>query len=316
MTVVLAAAPAPLTADSPTADSPTAGSQVGDADARDAQAAHQTEQVARWAAAVEAGVLARAARQDPEVPWRGDATEEELRAVEEEGARAQQAFVAANLGLVGAVLSSWARRGAPTADLFQEGCLGLIAAVVRFDHTRGVRFSTYATYWIRTCVGSAASRQASGASVPVSRHDQLRAAHGVESLLIQDLGRLPSVAEVAEAIGRDPRWTADLLGHRPARSLDDLDERSLHRLIGTGDEPDGGAGREPETWARRLLATLTGFDRQVLELRLGFGGGTPSSLAGVARELGVPVGRVRRAEARALEQLRGRCPRSFAGAAS
>jgi len=261
-------------------------------------------------------VLARAARQDPAVPWRGDATEEELREIEEAGARAQQAFVAANLGLVGAVLSPWARSGATTADLFQEGCLGLIAAVVRFDHTRGVRFSTYATYWIRTCISSAASRQAFGATVPVSRHDQLRAAHGVESVLIQELGRLPSVAEVADAIGRDPRWTADLLGHRPARSLDDLDERSLHRVTGTGDEPDGGAGREPETWARRLLATLTGFDRRVLELRLGFGGGNPSSLAAVARDLGVPVGRVRRAEARALEQLRGRCPRSVAGAAS
>ena len=68
-------------------------------------------------------------------------------------------------------------------------------------------------------------------------------------------------------------------------------------------------------WARRLLATLTGFDREVLELRLGSADGRRASLAAVARELGVPVGRVRRAEVRALEQLRGRCPRAIAGVA-
>ncbi|MGI3786220.1 MAG: sigma-70 family RNA polymerase sigma factor [Janthinobacterium lividum] len=274
-----------------------------------------TVQVSAWAAAIEAGVLAAAAREDPEVPWRGDATEDELRALEEAGRRAQQDFVAANLGLVGAVLGPYVRGGAPAADLFQEGCLGLIAAVERFDHRRGVRFATYATYWVRTHVASATSRSAPGVTVPVSRNDQLRVAHGVESALAQELGRVPTVAEVAAAIGRDERWTAGLLGQRGVRSLDELDDRALHRLADQAGQRDEASQREPEAWARRLMATLIGFDRQVLERRLGFGGRSPSSLASVARELGVPVGRVRRAEVRALEQLRGRCPRAMAGTA-
>ena len=280
-------------------------------------APHSSTQVELWARAIEAGVLAAAARADPRVPWRGDATEEELCAVEEAGSRAQREFVAANLGLVGAVLGPYARSGAPVADLFQEGCLGLIAAVERFDHRRGVRFSTYATYWVRTFVSSATSRFASAATMPVGRSEQLRTAHGVESALIQSLGRLPTVAEVAAALGRDERWTAGLLGQRGAQPLDELDERALLRVAEAAGGTEEGTSQEPEVWARRLLATLTGFDRQVLELRLGFGGRVPSSLAGVARELGVPVGRVRRAEARALEQLRGCCPReAMAGVAS
>jgi RNA polymerase primary sigma factor len=278
---------------------------------------HSSDQVALWASAIEVGVLAAAARADPGVPWRGDASEAELCALEEAGARAQQEFVGANLGLVGAVLAPYARSGAPVADLFQEGCLGLIAAVVRFDHRRGVRFSTYATYWIRTYVSGATSRFGSAVTVPVGRSDQLRAAHGVESALAQRLGRLPTVAEVAADLGRGERWTAGLLGQRGAQSLDDLDERALLRVTEAAGGADAASSQEPEVWARRLLGTLTGFDRQVLELRLGFGGRAPSSLASVARELGVPVGRVRRAEVRALEQLRGCCPReAMAGVAS
>ena len=269
---------------------------------------HPAEQVAVWARAVEAGVLAAAALRDPDVGWRGDATDEELRVLEAAGIEAQQDLVAANLGLVGAVLGPYARAGVPVADLFQEGCLGLIAAVERFDHRRGVRFSTYATYWVRTCVSAASTRFASAVTVPVSRSDQLRLAHGTESVLTQELGRHPTVAEVAAALGRGERWTARLLGQRGTRSLDELDERTLHRLSPMS-ASEQAPRLEPEVWARRLLATLIGIDRQVLELRLGFGGRAPSSLAAVARELGVPVGRVRRAEVRALEQLRGSCPR-------
>lgn len=277
-------------------------------DATGGASPHSTVQVSAWARAIEAGVLAAAARRDPQVPWRLDATDEELGALEDAGLRAQQDFVSANLGLVRAVVAPYARAGAPSADLFQEGCLGLIAAVERFDHRRGVRFATYATYWIRTCVSTAASRFASALTVPTSRSDQQRAAHGVESALTQQLGRHATVAEVAAALGRDERWTAALLGQRGSRSLDEIDERALHRLTGA-DALEQATAQEPEVWAHRLLATLTGFDRRVLELRLGFGGRPTSSLASVARELGVPVGRVRRAEERALEQLRGRCPR-------
>lgn len=267
-------------------------------------------EVEAWAVAVEVGVLARAALEDTDVPWRGDASEEELRTLATAGAVAQRELVAANLGLVGAVVARYGF-GASHPDLFQEGCLGLIAAVERFDHRRGVRFSTYATYWIRTCVGAAATRFAGAVSMPPSRSEQLRVARGVEGALVQELARQPSLAEVAAALGRDEAWTARLLGQRTSRSLDVLDDQLLHRLATTAPEAGAGVGgAEPGEWSRRLLATLDGFDRRVLELRMGFGGGEPTSLSGVARALGVPLGRVRRAEVRALDLLRGRCPRS------
>ena len=299
--------PSSAASDSPASDSPGPSSAASDP-AEPERDPHAAARVAAWATTVEAGVLAAAALRDPDVAWRGDATDEELRALEASGTRAKQDLVAANLGLVGAVLGPYARVGVPVADLFQEGCLGLIAAVERFDHRRGVRFSTYATYWVRTYVSAASTRFASAVTVPVSRRDQLRVAHGLESVLTQELGRHPTVAEVAGALGRGERWTAGLLAQRGTRSLDDLDERTLHRLTPTT-HGEQAPRLEPEVWARRLLATLSGLDRRVLELRLGFGGRATSSLAAVARELGVPVGRVRRAEVRALEQLRGSCPR-------
>ena len=259
-------------------------------------------EVATWARAVEVGVLARAALDDPGVPWPDD----ELLALAALGAAAQREFVGANLGLVGAVVARYGGAGAHP-DLFQEGCLGLIAAVERFDHRRGVRFSTFATYGIRAAVGAAATRFTTAVSMPASRSEQLRAARGVEAALVQELGRQPGVTEVAEALGRDVGWTARLLDQRTPRSLDALDDETLHRLssraTGTADD------QEPTGWSRTLLASLDGFDRSVVELRMGFGGGEPASLSGVARRLGVPVGRVRRAEARALELLRSRCPR-------
>lgn len=294
-----------MTASTTTIDAPAAAAP-GVATPADPRAA----EVAAWACAVEVGVLARAARDDPGVAWRGDASDEELLALEAAGRRAQQEFVAANLGLVGAVLARHARARTSQDDLFQEGCLGLIAAVERFDHTRGVRFSTYASYWVRTCVVAAAARTAEAVSMPASRSEQLRVARGVEGALVQRLARQPTVAEVAEALGRDERWTARLLGHGAARSLDELDERAVHLSWSVGDGPADDVDGEQEEWARRLLATLDGFDRQVLELRMGFGGRPPTSLSGAARELGVPVGRVRRAEVRSLELLRTRCPRA------
>ena len=272
--------------------------------------------VRAWATAIEAGVLARSARLDPGVAWGGGVSEGDLRALEELGARARQEFAAANLGLVRRVVAGFARSGDSRSDLFQEGCLGLMVAVERFDHCRGVRFSTYGAFWIRAFVSAAAARQTGSMTLPVGRLDQLRVAHGVESALAQELGRLPSAAEVALAIGRGERWTADLLAARMPRSLDELDDRSLHRLTSAADA-DGAVDREETTWARRLLATLDGLERRVVELRLGFSGGLPASRPEVARQLGVPVGRVRRAETRAFEVLRGRCPQALlVGAAS
>jgi len=256
---------------------------------------------------IEAGLLARAARET----GRGgaDATDEELRLLQDQGERARHRFVRANLGLVWMVARQFAARGRlPETDLFQEGCLGLLTAVVRFDHTRGVRFSTYALFWIRAYVGGAAARQLGAMNLPTSRAEQLRSARGVEVGLAQRLGRAPTVVEVADALGRDTDWTAGLLAHQAPASLDGLDIAERDRLT-TGGEAR--LERAEQELIREMLWRLDDLGRRVLELRMGFSG-EPLSYADAARTLGMSVNRVRRTEARALERLRGICPQQAA----
>ena len=129
---------------------------------------------ARLARQIEAGVLARAARLGSETALSGLATTQELALIEEQGTQAQHRYVRANLRLVAMVARQFAVRGPLTdSDLFQEGCLGLLTAVQRFDHARGFRFSTYALFWIRAYVGAAA---APAAGCGVAAHQPRRAA--------------------------------------------------------------------------------------------------------------------------------------------
>jgi RNA polymerase primary sigma factor len=255
--------------------------------------------------AIEAGLLARDAR----VSGAGfaDATDQELRLLEDRGALARQRFIRANLRLVGMVSRQFAARcQLSDAELFQEGCIGLITAVERFDHARGYRFSTYALFWIRAFVGAAAARQLGAMNLPTSRAEQLRAAHGLEAELTQSLGRSPTLGELADALGRSKDWTAGLLAHQRPRSLELLDGGTLERLHAPDELEE--VLTEP-LQVRELLFRLDDLDRRVLELRLGFADGEPRSFAHTARVLQISVTRVRRIEARALGTLRGLCPR-------
>jgi RNA polymerase primary sigma factor len=254
--------------------------------------------------AMEAGLLAGVARQSGS--GFADATDEELAELEACGERARQRFIRANLRLVGMVARQYAVRSRMSeSDLFQEGCVGLIIAVERFDHVRGYRFSTYALYWIRALVSAAAARQLGSINLPTSRAEQLRAARGREAELVQSLGREPTVGELAEVLGRSESWTAGLLAHQRPQAMELVDGEILD-LVQAADEleavlHDGRPGRE-------LLGRLDELGRAVLELRLGFADGQPRSFASVARTLGITVSRVRRVEERALETLRGICP--------
>jgi RNA polymerase primary sigma factor len=254
--------------------------------------------------AIEAGLLARDAR----VSGAGfaDATEQELRLLEDQGEEARQRFIRANLGLVGMVSRQYAARSQLSdAELFQEGCVGLITAVQRFDHARGHGFSTYALFWIRAFVGAATAKLLGAMNLPTSRAEHLRAAHGLETELTQSLGRPPTLSELADALGRSEDWTAGLISHQPPRSLELLDGVTLERLQAQ-DELDA-ALAEP-TEVRELLLRLGDLDRRVLELRLGFADGETKTYAHTARLLDMSVTRIRRIEARALEKLREFCP--------
>ena len=254
--------------------------------------------------AIEAGLLARDARTSG--TGFADATDEELRLLEEQGALARQRFIRANLRLVGMVSRQFASRSQlGAAELFQEGCIGLITAVERFDYARGYRFSTYALFWIRAFVGAATAKQFGAMNLPTSRAEQLRAAHGLEAELTQRLGRVPTLQEMADALGRSEDWTAGLLAHQRPRSLELVDGVTLDSLH-AHDELDSVLA-EPVS-VRELLHRLDDLDRRVLELRLGFDDGEPRSFAHTARVLQISVTRVRRIEARALETLRGLCP--------
>jgi RNA polymerase primary sigma factor len=261
-------------------------------------------QVVELQCAIEAGLLARDAR----LSGSGfrDATDHELRLLEASGERARERFIRANLGLVGMISRQYAARcQLPDAELFQEGCLGLLTAVQRFDHVRGYRFSTYALFWIRAFVGAAAAKLLGAMNLPTSRAEQLRSARGLEAELSQGLGRPPTVGELAQALGRSESWTAGLLAHQRPRSLELVDGTTLDRLQAHDQLDEVLVDPLP---IRELLLRLDDLDRRVLEFRLGFADGAPRSYAETARMLQISVTRVRRIEARALETLRGLCP--------
>ena len=258
------------------------------------------EEVPVLARAIEAGVLAAEARRGGGF---ADATEEELRAVEEQGHRAWHRFVRANLRLVALVAGQTAARSRlPEADLFQEGCLGLMAAVQRYDHTRGTTFSTYALFWVRSAVGALSAGHLGALNLPTSRAEQLRAARGVEAGLTQELGRPPTADELAGALGRSAGWTRALLAHAVPTPIEEV------AAVLAAPAPTEPA--DPRSEVHALLAALDPLTRRVLELRCGFGGGEPLSLAATGRELGLSAGRVRRLEQQGIEALRDVCPQA------
>lgn len=261
-------------------------------------------QVVQLQREIEAGLLAREARRSG---WSvGDATPAELDLLIAAGEEARQRFIKANLRLVGMVSRQFSGHGGVgQADLFQEGCIGLMVAVERFDYARGFRFSTYGLFWIRAYIGAASARQAGAMNLPTSRAAQLRAARGMEAALAQDLGRTPSTSETAAALGRPQSWTADLLAHDRPQSLETL----VGVDVGDRSSLDDFEAVENEQFSiRGLLTSLDDPPRLVLEWRLGFADGTPRSFAHTARALKVSVNKVRRMEQHALETLRGVCP--------
>jgi RNA polymerase sigma factor (sigma-70 family) len=255
---------------------------------------------------IEAGLFAE---QLLDQPARAD-RRADLATLAEEGRVAKTALLEANLRLVVSIAKRYTGRGMPLLDLIQEGNLGLIHAVEKYDHTPGFKFATYATWWIRKAISRALVDQSRAIRLPVHLAEQVNQVARVRRDLSARLGREPRHDEAAEALGMPVGQLLELLAH----SQEPL---SLDQAIGpdgTGTLPDVLCHTDPagESAGYQLLrreidavlATLSPREQEVIRLRCGLDDGRPRTLAEVGRELGVTRERIRQIERRALTKLR------------
>jgi len=245
----------------------------------------------------------------------GNLSPEERRRLEEivaDGRAAQEHLILANTRLVISVAKKYVGRGLPLSDLIQEGNIGLIRAVKKFDWRRGHKFSTYATWWIRQAVTRAIADQARTIRVPVHMGDQINRLLRLQQQLAQELGRDPTVEELAEAMAIPPSRVEQLLQMaRQPISLetptDDEEESVLGDFIedrGTASPSEAVSQQMLREILQEALATLSPREMRILKLRYGLADGRMYTLEEVGRKLGVTRERVRQIEAQALARLR------------
>lgn len=230
----------------------------------------------------------------------------------QEGAAARQRFIESNLRLVVSVARTYAGRGVPILDLVQEGNIGLMRAVDRFDYRRGFRFSTYATWWIRQAISRAVADGSRLIRLPPHAVETVSRLQRSVRQLAQQHGRQPTVEELAEEMDIPSEQVQQLI----RLSLEPL---SMERPVGEEEDSqladfvedhfspspaDASARLLLRDQVRQALSLLSPREQRVLALRYGLEGGRSYSLAEIGRQFGITRERVRQIEARALRKLR------------